>query len=188
VPGNCIFWNAANPGKLSLWQGSDNYGLNFWHSITLKGCKFGATKVNLQILVSFTFVPQIKPASFQPYIGLEDHFQISAARYLDTRGVLWFHTPNGGLRDKNIARKFKAMGLKPGVPDVLILETRHGYTGFAIELKCGKNDTTEFQDQWIMQLRKRGWKILVTWSLDEFIFEVDSYFATTENNVLNLPS
>jgi hypothetical protein len=34
---------------------------------------------------------------------------------------LWWHTPNGELRDKRTAAKLKAMGVKPGIPDILLL-------------------------------------------------------------------
>jgi len=127
--------------------------------------------------LTFEFVPVKSESRFQPYKGSEDNFQISAARFLDQIGALWFHTPNGGRRGKAESGRFKAMGVKAGVPDILILDPRPGFAGFAIELKVGKNDTSEFQDQWIMNLRKRGWKILITWSLDEFIFEVESYYG-----------
>ena len=136
---------------------------------------------------TYEFLPMKTEPKFQPYIGLEDHFQISAATFLNQLGALWFHTPNGGLRDKNIARKFKAMGLKPGVPDILIWDQRRGYKGFAVELKCEyyakgeatgrKNTTTPEQDKWLSELQKLGWKTLVTWSLDEFIFEIEAYYG-----------
>ena len=126
---------------------------------------------------TYEFLPMKTEPKFQPYIGLEDHFQISAATFLNQLGALWFHTPNGGLRDKNIARKFKAMGLKPGVPDILIWDQRQGFSGYAIELKCGRNTPTDEQAFWLNKLQSLGWKTLVTWSLDEFIFEIEAYYG-----------
>jgi hypothetical protein len=37
------------------------------------------------------------------------------------RGVPWFHVPNGELRDPATAAKLKRMGVRPGVPDLLLL-------------------------------------------------------------------
>lgn len=33
--------------------------------------------------------------------------------------VIWFHVPNGEYRDKRSAAKLKAMGVLPGVPDLV---------------------------------------------------------------------
>lgn len=55
----------------------------------------------------------------------------------------WFcHVPNGGKRSKSEAARFKAMGVKAGVPDLLII-----YQGRAhwVELKAGKGRLSEAQ-------------------------------------------
>lgn len=54
----------------------------------------------------------------------EDQIQTEVAAWLDTNlpaDWLWYHPPNGGFRKKTTANRFKAMGLKPGIPDVVIL-------------------------------------------------------------------
>ena len=65
----------------------------------------------------------------------EEMFQRAVARYLDLAlpaDAVWFHPPNGGARSKAEAGIFKAMGVKAGVPDLIIV-----YRGrvVAIELK-----------------------------------------------------
>ena len=103
----------------------------------------------------------------------EDALQTSVALYLDLRRLLWCHVPNGGYRRKKEAARLKGMGVKPGVPDVLIfepwLDRETGEVGFglAIELKVGRNKTTRHQDQWLAALRRRGWKTTVARSLSE---------------------
>ena len=119
----------------------------------------------------------LKPTEYKPYLGSEDNFQMAAARYLDMLGVLWCHVPNGGSRHIIEAAKLKGHGVKKGVPDCLIFEARKGYAGFAIELKVGKNKPSEDQIFWLNALKARNWKVLVTKSLDEFIAEIDNYFA-----------
>lgn len=129
----------------------------------------------------------LKPTEYKPYLGSEDNFQMAVARYLDLLGVLWCHVANERKTDIKTnkkgqtfslsGKKLKDKGQKKGVPDCLIFEARKGYAGFAIELKVGKNKPSEDQIFWLNALRARNWKVLVTKSLDEFIAEVDNYFA-----------
>lgn len=46
--------------------------------------------------------------------------------------VVWWHTPNGEARHRATAGRLKAMGVLPGVPDLLLL--RHGRL-LGLELK-----------------------------------------------------
>src|SRR5262245_46077094 len=59
---------------------------------------------------------------------------------------LLFAIPNGGKRDKVTAARLKAEGVKAGVPDICLPVARMGYYGFWIEMKVGKNKTTDDQD------------------------------------------
>jgi len=126
---------------------------------------------------SMSFLPIKKIGQYQPYIGSEDNFQKSVARYLDSKGVLWFHCPNGGHRNVAEAAKLKAMGVKSGVPDVLIFQHQKGYHGFAIELKVGKNTCTDNQKEMQRHLMAHNWKVIVSYSLDHAIAEIDNYFS-----------
>lgn len=129
--------------------------------------------------ISFRFVPNkiLKNPDFQDYKGSEDNFQKSVAQYLDMKGLLWFHTPNGGSRNKIEASKLKGMGVKPGVPDCMICEPFGQFKGLAIELKVGRNTLSENQVFWLYELWKRGWKVVVSWSLDEVVEEVNAYLS-----------
>lgn len=51
--------------------------------------------------------------------------------------LVFFHCPNGGWRHPAEARKFKDMGVRPGVPD-LVFALPGGKLAF-IELKAGRN-------------------------------------------------
>ena len=126
---------------------------------------------------SMSILPTKKIGEFQPYIGSEDNFQKSVARYLDAKGVLWFHCPNGGSRNIAEAAKLKAMGVKPGIPDILVLEKRHFYSGLAIELKVGKNKCTDHQEEMQRHFFARNWRVIVCYSLDHAIQEIDNYFS-----------
>lgn len=110
------------------------------------------------------------------YKGREDDFQKSIAIYLDMIGAFWFHCPNGGSRHALEAIKLKAMGVKAGIPDCMILEPRHGYNGMALELKVGSNKPSEHQYATFDKLIARNWVVIVTWSLEEAITAIDWYF------------
>ena len=136
---------------------------------------------------SMQFLKNKKSTTFQPYIGTEDSFQIAVARYLDVRGLLWTHPANERKTKSYTTKKgitfslegilLSKKGVKKGVPDCLIFEARKGFAGFFIELKCGNNKPTEHQLKFLENAEKRGYKILVSWSLDEVIFEVENYLS-----------
>lgn len=75
--------------------------------------------------------------------------------------ALLFHIPNGGSRGKAEAGRFRAMGVKAGVPDLFLPVPRGGPLprhGLFIELKRTKGGrvSTE-QAAWITDLRARGY-------------------------------
>lgn len=90
---------------------------------------------------------------------LEDAQHFELARLLFGTDLLWCHVPNGEKRSKRVAAKLKRMGVKPGVPDVLIF-TR---PPLAIELKRadGKGRVSKEQRQWLADLQADGWTICV---------------------------
>jgi hypothetical protein len=54
----------------------------------------------------------------------EEQIQIEVAAWLDAtlpKDWRWYHPPNGGWRKLATAKRLKAQGVKPGVPDVVIL-------------------------------------------------------------------
>ena len=75
----------------------------------------------------------------------EEALQRTVAEYLDRalpEDAVWFHCPNGGARTKAEAGVFKALGVKPGIPDILILWRGSLY---CIELKPPRRSLSESQ-------------------------------------------
>lgn len=68
-----------------------------------------------------------------------------------------YHVPNGGKRDKATAVALKRQGVKAGVPDIVLPVARGRYHGLYIELKVGKNRTTDNQKRWLEFLRQQGY-------------------------------
>jgi hypothetical protein len=75
------------------------------------------------------------------------------------------HVPNGGWRTASEAGRFKAMGVRSGVPD-LLLWTPHSRS-FGIELKAGRGKLSDVQVLWRSTLESLGHRVYVCWSVDE---------------------
>lgn len=97
--------------------------------------------------------------------------QVKLAEYLDMKGYVWCHVPNGGNRNAVTGAKLKRQGVKPGVPDVLIFDSPDiNHRGIAIELKRKKGGRVrETQLEWLKDLSDRGWISKVTYGADEAI-------------------
>lgn len=70
---------------------------------------------------------------------------------------LLYHIPNGGSRNRIEAANLKRQGVKAGVPDLCLPVARSDFHGLYIEMKAGKNTTTEKQEEWILALRVQGY-------------------------------
>jgi len=78
------------------------------------------------------------PARREPKRPTETALHMSVAAFMRASlpaDVLFFHCPNGELRDPRTAGKLRAMGVQPGVPDFGVLLPK-GQMGW-IELKVG---------------------------------------------------
>lgn len=72
------------------------------------------------------------------------------------------HVPNGGKRNAREAGILKAMGVKPGVPDVLWPQAGVlSPIGLAFEMKAMKGRVIESQEKWLHHLTAQGWATLV---------------------------
>jgi hypothetical protein len=91
-----------------------------------------------------------------------------------------FHIPNGGKRSATEAARFKAMGVKAGVPDLCLPVPRGGFAGLYIEMKYGKNKTTDNQKEWIADLQKQGYKVAVCYGGEEATRTLEAYLQTQE--------
>ena len=105
------------------------------------------------------------------------------AEYLNLSGFLWLHVPNEGKRSVVAGRRAKALGLSPGAPDVLIFDqTSHGDPGMAIELKRIKGSRVgDRQQQWIWDLRKRGWVAVICYGSDQAIEAINRWYKGSEH-------
>lgn len=120
----------------------------------------------------------------------EDTEQMCLFRWADAQSgkypelSLMYHIPNGGKRGKAEAGRFRALGVKSGVPDIFLPRGFHAldfvgprqfnidgtqyavtetiYNGLYIELKRLRGGTVSAtQKQWIARLRDAGYAVEV---------------------------
>lgn len=73
-----------------------------------------------------------------------------------------FHIPNGGFRNKIEAAKFKAMGVRSGVLDLMLPVPRGIWHGLFVELKRKDGGTvSKEQNDWIAFLKAQGYGAIV---------------------------
>lgn len=93
----------------------------------------------------------------------EQAAQKIVCQWLDLRRLLYCHVPNGGKRSAIEAKIFRSLGVKPGVPDILIFDPPRrsgGYVGVALELKRERGGrVSDYQAQWHRDLADRGWLV-----------------------------
>ena len=82
--------------------------------------------------------------------------------------TLLFHIPNGGHRNAAEAARFKAEGVKAGVPDLFLPVARSGKHGLWIEMKRREGGrVSEHQSEWINNLREQGYAVEVCYGWEE---------------------
>jgi predicted RecB family endonuclease len=91
-----------------------------------------------------------------------------------------FAIPNGGHRYKAVAVKMKAEGVKAGVPDIFLAVPRSGFHGLFIEMKAGRNKTSEKQNEWIAKLIQSGYMVVVCYGFEEAKREILDYLGVEE--------
>lgn len=105
----------------------------------------------------------------------EDHIQRAVILHLQYRsrpGVVFWHTPNGGKRNVVEAKRFVAMGVKPGIPDIMILADGQLY---GLELKAAKGRVSEHQKKCLADLAEAGAITAVTYGLDEAVERLEAW-------------
>jgi hypothetical protein len=80
---------------------------------------------------------------------------------------LLFHPPNGGKMPQGAAGKMVGLGMRQGVPDLLLPARRQGTTGLALELKSPKGRLRPTQAWWLGRFEAEGWAIGVAWTFSE---------------------
>jgi hypothetical protein len=106
-------------------------------------------------------IPLPEPSEVELQIAVMRHLRLRRAR----SDVLFWHTPNGGQRDKRTGALLKAMGALPGVPDLIFIWPP-GQILF-LELKTAKGRLAPNQAEFGSMAMKAGAHYEVARGLDE---------------------
>jgi hypothetical protein len=102
---------------------------------------------------------------------LEQQIQISLMQRLKWQcrrdDVVYYHTPNGELRDKRAAAKLKAMGTLPGVADLTFIYP--GPQVLYLELKAKGNTLTREQETFGERVKAIGCRFEVADTIDDAV-------------------
>lgn len=105
----------------------------------------------------------------------EDKIHRAVVQHLKVRGrkdCVWWHTPNGGSRGKTEAARFVGLGVKPGIPDIVVIMDGETY---GLELKADKGRVTPIQRSVHEQMRAAGATVAVTHGLDDAIAQLEDW-------------
>jgi hypothetical protein len=76
----------------------------------------------------------------------------------------WFHVGNGGWRSPVEAKVLKSLGVRPGVPDLILI---YGGKTFGLELKTEIGKLTSVQRTAHVLMRAAGAEVEVAYGIDE---------------------
>ena len=102
------------------------------------------------------FFIRTKASKLLPAKEIEEHIKVAQLlRMTLVPGWMWFHCPNGEVRDKRTAAKLKAMGVRPGVSDFILIAPPNGCV-HCLELKRGGLKPTPEQLDFLHEVKAAG--------------------------------
>jgi hypothetical protein len=104
--------------------------------------------------------------------------QVVVIQWCDMKGIDIFAIPNGSNKSKASAGKFKAEGLRAGIPDLFIPIARNGYHGLFVEMKrIGGPKPSKAQISWLAKLVASGYRAGVCYGADEAMGLISGYLV-----------
>lgn len=126
-----------------------------------------------------------KETVFALPVPTEDEEQMIVIQWANLSGGKWpdlkwiYHTPNGGSRSKAEAARFKAMGVKAGVPDLFLPAAYGGYHGLYIEMKRRKGGKLSAeQKKWIAALIENDYRVERCDGWEEAVAVLEEYLRS----------
>lgn len=99
--------------------------------------------------------------------------ELNSHRYPELKMI--YHVPNEGKRSAAYAAKEKRLGLKKGVPDLVIPVKRMGFAGLYIEMKKIGGRLTREQRIWLDMLNDEGYAAFVAEGAEQAIKIIQGY-------------
>lgn len=97
---------------------------------------------------------------------------------------LLFAIPNGGERNKAVAGKLKAEGVKSGVPDLCLPVARGTYHGLFIEMKEPGKPESNNQREWLAALKGQGYYTCTAHGMDVAIQILKTYLQWHSTRII----
>lgn len=119
---------------------------------------------------------------------LEKDLQKQVAKFLDWKGLLWNHCANEmTIPAKNrvvYLSHMKSLGVKAGVPDIMVYNSNKTFKGLAIELKADvKGKLSDNQIKWLEDLHEVGFYACCCKSFESVQHVVEKYIANDTINI-----
>src|SRR5262245_66056124 len=105
----------------------------------------------------------------------EQQIQRAIFEHLAVRGVpgtFSFHVPNGGWRSRVEATILKGMGVRAGVPDVILIRDAEMY---ALEIKAEGGRLSPAQRECPERMRAAGGKVATAVGLDQALAQLEAW-------------
>lgn len=119
-----------------------------------------------------------RKAPTQPQSELHLHIAIvEILRRFCRADWIFFHCPNGELRDPRAAAKLRAMGVRPGVPDLLLIDPDGRLR--CLEFKARGGRLSDSQEAFRAFCIARGVAYVVAYSLDEALVAFETWGCLT---------
>lgn len=87
------------------------------------------------------------------------------------------HIPNGGSRGKSEGARFKAMGVKAGMPDLILPVANGEFNNLWIEMKVDGGKLSPEQQNLHQSLSKHGGNVVVAWNWRDAIAAICDYLG-----------
>lgn len=88
-----------------------------------------------------------------------------------------FAVPNGGKRSLKTASLLKQTGVKPGVPDLMLLYPSRGHHGLIIEMKYGRNKPSKEQELFMGHHVELDYRCVVCWTWIDAKQQIINYLS-----------
>ena len=120
-----------------------------------------------------------QPTEEQEQAAVIEWTVLMAKQYPELNLIM--HIPNGGLRSKPEAVRFKKIGVKAGVPDLFLPVARGGWHGLFIEMKRQKGGRlSEEQAEWLKALEAEHYCAVVCAGAEEACDTIMNYLVEAE--------
>lgn len=115
---------------------------------------------------------------FRKFLTKENLFHEAVITYFKVQHPKIFitHHPNESKKTAFERFLYKILGVKTGIPDILIFTPRKGFNGLAIELKIKPNKPSTIQNECMNELKACNWRVEVAYDINEVIAISKEYF------------